>query len=71
MITEKQKRKFKSLCNQIAKLHAEIRITEPNAEIYLEDGVINIYDWPSGIDTRPDEPIVEGALWPHSGGGGR
>lgn len=69
-MTKQQAARFKKLCEQIATLHAEIRETVPNAEIFLEDGSIDLYDWPPE-DPKPGHPIATGAYWPNAGGGGR
>lgn len=70
-MTSQQRRKFTTLCNQMADFMNDLRKTHPDATLYIEDGSIDIYDWPDDIPRRPDTPLATGGIWMFASGGGK
>lgn len=64
-----QKKKFTKLCGEMADLLSEIQNEHPDATLFIENGSVNIYDWPGAIERRPDEPLARGCYWHKASGG--
>ncbi len=70
-MTPKQKKRFEKLCDEMRGLMEEVRITHTDATLFIEDGSVNIYDWPIDQERRPDTPLCDGGYWFFASGGGR
>ncbi|MNJ55983.1 hypothetical protein D3C77_515090 [compost metagenome] len=70
-MTPQQQKRFDRLCKEMGTLLAEL--TEENSDItlFLEDGYVALYDWPSDQERRPEDPLSASHYWPGSSGGGR
>ena len=71
-MTDKQDKKFISLCKQIAKLMKELEPEHPQVQFFIDDGTPYLIDAPDNdADTRLEEHIISrGCYWHRSGGGG-
>lgn len=62
-MTPTQKKRFEKLCDEMRGLMEEVRITHTDATLFIEDGSVNIYDWPTDQERRPDTPLCDGGYW--------
>ncbi|MFJ7794687.1 hypothetical protein [Pseudomonas sp. NPDC096950] len=70
-MTPSQKTRFQKISQDMADLLDELHQgAHPDTVLFLEDGTPALYDWPADAPRRPDNPLVEGAYWHKSGGGG-
>jgi hypothetical protein len=68
-MTQKQKRKFQTLCKQMRELLAEMEPEHPDIQIFIDDGVMYLMDWPHAAPPR-EHILANGGVWQRSGGGG-
>jgi hypothetical protein len=71
-MTNIQIKRFQKLCREMSQLLADLRSGEhPHACLFIEDGSVNLFDWPPEIERRPEEPMCFGSYWDGASGGGR
>lgn len=71
-MTPSQRKRFDKLAKDVAELLTELRKGDhPDATLFLEDGLVAIYDWPADVEQRPDEALTDFHFWDGASGGGR
>lgn len=69
-MTKREKEQFEKLCNKMTIFMEKVQKKHPHATLFIEDGNVDIYDWPPEIEERPDEKLAEGGCWLFASGGG-
>lgn len=69
-MTPSQNRRFNKLCKDMAALLNEVRAENGDLTLFLEDGVVSMYDWPTCEANRPEQPVSDSHYWAGASGGG-